>query len=62
MDEGSGLYSIDVNIGPGSGVHILNRPPPQAFVESMRYGQHLLRAAHADALLHHFLGDHAGRP
>ena len=44
LDEGPGLYRIDVNIGPGSGVHILNRPAPQAFVESMRYGEQNLYA------------------
>ena len=44
LDEGSGLYRIDVNIGPGSGVHILNRPAPQPFVESVRYGEQNLYA------------------
>jgi ATP-dependent Lon protease len=44
LDEGAGLYRIDVNTGPGSGVHILNRPAPQAFVESMRYGEQNLYA------------------
>ena len=44
LDEGPGLYRIDVNIGPGSGVHILNRPAPPAFSESMRYGEQNLYA------------------
>jgi len=44
LDEGSGLYRIDVNLGPGSGVHILNRPAPQPFIESMRYGEQNLYA------------------
>jgi len=44
LDEGPGLYRIDVNIGPGAGVHILNRPAPQAFMESMRYGEQNLYA------------------
>jgi len=43
-DEAPGLYRIDVNVGPGSGVHILNRPAPQAFTESMRYGEQNLYA------------------
>jgi ATP-dependent Lon protease len=34
-DEGPGLHRIEVNEGPGSGVKILNRPAPQAFVESV---------------------------
>jgi len=44
LDEGAGLYRIDVSVGPGSGVHILNRPAPPAFVESMRYGEQNLYA------------------
>jgi len=39
QDESPGLYRIDVNEGPGSGVKILNRPVPQAFQESIRYGE-----------------------
>ena len=38
-DEHSGLYKIEVNTGPGSGVKILNRPAPQAFSESVRYAE-----------------------
>ncbi len=38
-DEYSGLYKIEVNIGPGSGVKILNRPAPAAFSESVRYAE-----------------------
>ena len=38
-DEYPGLYRIDVNEGPGSGVKILNRPAPPAFQESIRYGE-----------------------
>jgi len=34
MDEGSGLYRIEVSEGPGSGIRILNRPAPPAFAES----------------------------
>jgi ATP-dependent Lon protease len=38
-DEHPGLYRIEVTVGPGSGVKILNRPQPPAFVESTRYGE-----------------------
>lgn len=34
-DEYPGLYRIEVNEGPGSGVKILNKPVPPAFKESM---------------------------
>jgi len=44
MDDYPGLYRIDVNAGPGSGVKILNRPAPPAFVESMRYAEQNLYA------------------
>lgn len=39
MEENPGLYRIEVTEGPGSGVKILNRPAPQAFTESVRYGE-----------------------
>jgi ATP-dependent Lon protease len=39
MEENPGLYRIEVNEGPGSGVRILNRPSPQPFTESVRYGE-----------------------
>jgi ATP-dependent Lon protease len=39
MNEGPGLYRIEVNVGPGSGVKILNRPAPGPFVESMKYAE-----------------------
>jgi ATP-dependent Lon protease len=39
IDESTGLYRIEVTQGPGSGVKILNRPQPPAFVESVRYGE-----------------------
>ena len=44
QDENSGLYRIDVNEGPGSGVKILNQPVPPAFRESVRYGEQNLLA------------------
>ncbi|AFV12390.1 putative ATP-dependent Lon protease [Thermacetogenium phaeum DSM 12270] len=33
------LYRIEVTVGPGSGVKILNAPVPPAFRESVRYGE-----------------------
>lgn len=39
MDEHPGLYRIEVNEGPGSGVKILNKPVPQAFRESVGYAE-----------------------
>ena len=43
-DDYPGLYRIDVNVGPGSGVKILNRPAPSAFVESTKYAEQNLYA------------------
>lgn len=37
--ENVGLYRVDVTIGPGSGVHIINVPAPGPFRESVRYGE-----------------------
>jgi ATP-dependent Lon protease len=39
QDAGPGLYRIEVTVGPGGGVRILNAPVPQAFRESVRYGE-----------------------
>ena len=44
MDEGAGLYRIEINEGPGSGVKILNKPVPPAFKESMGYAEQNLYA------------------
>jgi ATP-dependent Lon protease len=44
MDEGSGLYRIEVSEGPGGGVRILNRPAPPAFAESVKYAEQNLYA------------------
>ena len=38
-EEHPGLYRIEANEGPGSGVKILNKPVPQAFRESMSYAE-----------------------
>ncbi|HYT88222.1 MAG TPA: protease Lon-related BREX system protein BrxL [Gemmataceae bacterium] len=47
-DEGPGLYRIEVNEGPGSGVKLLNRPAPQSFVESLKCGEQNLYARAKD--------------
>jgi ATP-dependent Lon protease len=44
MDEHPGLYRIEVNEGPGSGVKILNKPTPPAFRESINYAEQNLYA------------------
>ena len=36
LEEHPGLYRLDVIQGPGSGVKILNQPPPAPFKESLR--------------------------
>lgn len=43
-ETGPGLYRIEVNIGPGSGIKILNHPKPPAFQESVRIGEQNLYA------------------
>ncbi len=44
MEDNPGLYRIEVNEGPGSGVKILNKPVPPAFRESMGYAEQNLYA------------------
>jgi ATP-dependent Lon protease len=39
QDAAPCLYRIEVTVGPGSGVKILNAPVPPAFRESVRYGE-----------------------
>mgnify|MGYP000641995051 FL=1 len=43
-DEYPGLFRIEVNEGPGSGVKILNKPVPPAFKESMGFAEQNLYA------------------
>ncbi len=43
-EEHPGLYRIEVNEGPGSGVRILNKPAPTAFKESVGYAEQNLYA------------------
>jgi len=42
--EHPGLFKIDVTVGPGSGVRILNKPSPAPFTESARYAEQNLYA------------------
>lgn len=39
QEETTGLYKIEVNVGPGSGVKILNKPTPPQFQESVKYAE-----------------------
>lgn len=43
-DDHPGLYRIEINEGPGSGVKILNKPVPGAFKESMGFAEQNLYA------------------
>lgn len=43
-DENPGLYRIEVNEGPGSGVRILNKPTPPSFKESVSFAESNLHA------------------
>jgi ATP-dependent Lon protease len=43
-EEHPGLYRIEVNEGPGSGIKILNKPVPPAFKESMGFAEQNLYA------------------
>lgn len=44
QEEYPGLYRIEINEGPGSGVKILNKPIPQGFRESVGYAEQNLYA------------------
>lgn len=44
QDEPGGLYRLECTDGPGSGVKILNRPAPPAFVESVKCAEQNLYA------------------
>jgi len=48
MEEHPGLYRIEVNEGPGTGVKVLNRPTPQPFTESVHYAEQNLYARSRD--------------
>lgn len=55
-DESAGLYRIEINEGPGSGVKILNKPIPPAFKESLSYAEQNLYAR-----AHQLVGDKDAR-
>lgn len=42
--DNAGLYRVEVNAGPGTGVKILNNPAPAPFKESVRYAEQNLYA------------------
>jgi ATP-dependent Lon protease len=44
QDENPGLFRIEVNEGPGSGVKILNKPSPPPFRESINFAEQNLYA------------------
>ncbi|MBV8738081.1 MAG: BREX system Lon protease-like protein BrxL [Alphaproteobacteria bacterium] len=48
QDEAIGLYRVEVNEGPGSGVRILNQSPPAPFRESVRIAEQNLYARGAE--------------
>jgi ATP-dependent Lon protease len=39
LEETTGLYKIEINKNPGSGVRVLNKPVPPQFQESVRYAE-----------------------
>jgi len=43
-DENPGLYRVEVNEGPGTGVKVLNKPVPAGFRESISYAEQNLYA------------------
>ena len=43
-ENSAGLYRVEVNVGPGRGVKIINVPPPGPFRESVRYAEGNLTA------------------
>ena len=60
QEENTGLYKVEVNVGPGSGVKILNKPAPPAFQESVRFAEQNIYSksreliGDRDARLHEF--------
>ena len=47
-DENPGLYQINISVGPGGGVKILNQPAPPPFKESVRCAEQNLYARAKD--------------
>jgi ATP-dependent Lon protease len=56
QEETTGLYKIEINSGPGSGVKILNKPAPPQFQESVRYAEQNLYSKSKE-----LVGDRDGR-
>jgi len=60
QEQTTGLYKIEINSGPGSGVKILNKPAPPQFQESVRFAEQNLYSkskeliGDRDARLHEF--------
>jgi len=60
QERSTGLYRIEINSGPGSGVKILNKPVPPQFQESVRFAEQNLYSkskeliGDRDARLHEF--------
>jgi len=52
MEENPGLFRIEANEGPGSGVKVLNKPVPAPFKESISYAEQNLYARSV-----HLVGD-----
>lgn len=50
LERGPGLYRVDASSGPGSGIRILNQPPPPAFRESVRYAEQNLYSQAGDLI------------
>jgi ATP-dependent Lon protease len=48
IDEGTGLYRIEANIGPGSGIRVVNYPVPGPLRESIRCAEQNLYARARD--------------
>src|SRR5450756_2586438 len=44
QDEYTGLFRIEVNASPGSGVKVINKPTPPAFAESIKFAEQNLLA------------------
>jgi len=48
QEENPGLFRVEINEGPGSGVKILNRPAPRPFQETVKYAEQNLYARAKD--------------
>jgi ATP-dependent Lon protease len=44
QDENPGLYRLEVNVNPGSGVKVINKPCPAPFQESIKFAEQNLLA------------------